>query len=69
MVLQMLDLLSSKRSTEASPVEGKDGNINKFANDTEVAFISISDMKDGRNIDLRDDDDDDDIDDIKKGFK
>ena len=69
MVLQMLDLLSSKRSTETNPVDGKDGTINKFANDTEVAFVSISDMKDGRNIDLKDDDDDDDIDDIRKGFK
>ena len=68
MVLQMLDLLSSKRTLE-KPTESGKGGHSSSKGDVETAFVSIDDINEGRNINIKDEDDNGDIEDIRKVFK
>ncbi|XP_064119386.1 condensin-2 complex subunit H2-like [Macrobrachium nipponense] len=72
MVLQMLDLLSSRRSVEASESApgAKEGGGGRANLDSTRDFISVDEITEGRNIDMKDDDDDEEEEDSrKKGFK
>ncbi|XP_068242032.1 condensin-2 complex subunit H2-like [Palaemon carinicauda] len=72
MVLQMLDLLSSRRTVEASegPAGTKDAGGGRANMDATRDFTSVDEISEGRNIDMKDDEDDADEEDSKrKGFK
>lgn len=59
MVLQMLDLLSSRRNVETAVAGGKEtGGGGKALLDHSMDFNKVDNIGEGRNIDLREDEDD-----------
>ncbi|KAK3881779.1 hypothetical protein Pcinc_013809 [Petrolisthes cinctipes] len=70
MVLQMLDLLSSRQKAEGHSGAGagkEAGGGNKATLEISVEFSSVDNITEGRNIDLRNDLDESDIDCSRKG--
>lgn len=69
MVLQMLDLLSSRRSAAANNAQGEEGQegggkSNKGHADLASAeFVKMDHLEEGRNIDMKDDEDEDESED------
>ncbi|XP_042212254.1 condensin-2 complex subunit H2-like isoform X2 [Homarus americanus] len=68
MVLQMLDLLSSRRNLESGvgDVGGKDIGGGRAVLDHSVDFTTVDKMGRGKNIDLRDDEEEEEMDDCRK---
>lgn len=74
MVLQMLDLLSSRRSVEmGGPAGGKDlggGGGGKAILDASIEFQSVDNIREGRNINMREEDEVEEEEDYRrKNFK
>ncbi|XP_047498252.1 condensin-2 complex subunit H2-like isoform X2 [Penaeus chinensis] len=73
MVLQMLDLLSSRRSVEMGGPAGKDlggGAGGKSILDASIEFQSVDNIREGRNINMREEDELEEDDDYRhKNFK
>lgn len=71
MVLQMLDLLSSRRNVDSVEAgDGKEGNGGgKAPLDFSLDFNSVDNIGEGRNIDLREEDQDEAEDSRRRGFK
>lgn len=70
MVLQMLDLLSSRQSAEGrnGPGAGKEaGRGAKATMEITLEFSSADSTTEGRNIDLRDDQDETEVDFSRRG--